>query len=307
MGKRITPDNNDIVVWSFDDFNTNLFLNSSTSTNSLGSAANLTVTNGTFLVQQPSLFAKSGTNSCVRFTGNNSGTRNYISGANTVEPQAPVTFSGWFFVRTLNPTNLDQHLANKQNTAGVWSGSTFAVFTFHTRASSGNPGQMGLEFGNGGTQLSAANLWPQGKWCHLGLTYDGANMNVYMDGTLYGTTTTQTGTVDYGGHGPWFFGAIPSGSGNPEESSVSICDFRIANVVRPQSYFANIFNSGISPNSGGNGLITYYKLRVYDLSCATPTPVYWVSIFPTLAEVPSGPCGGNFSELEIVESWNGIG
>jgi len=306
MGNRVTPDNNDIVVWKFDDSTATVFANSSTSINSLGSAANLTTVGGSFLIQQPSLFSASGLNSCVRFTGNNSGTRNYISGANTVEPQAPVTFSGWFFLRATNPTGFDQHMANKQDTAGIWSSPTFAIFSFHTKGSSSLPLQLNMDFGATTISIPSANQYPQGRWFHLGLTYDGATVNGYMDGTLYGTAST-TGSINYSGHGPWFFGAIPSGSGNPEESSMSLCDFRIANVVRPLSYFQNVYNSGISPASTGSGLTTYYKLRAYDLSCSTPTPVYWVSTSISINAAPAGPCGGSYGPVEVVETWNVIG
>lgn len=91
---RVAPDNNDIVVWKFDDASAP-FINSSTSTNAISHAiSDLATLSGTVLLQQPSPFAASGEFSCVQFTSNNSSSpRNHISGANNTEVQAPVTFS----------------------------------------------------------------------------------------------------------------------------------------------------------------------------------------------------------------------
>ena len=302
VGVRVAPDGYDVVVWKLDDSGAP-FVNSSTSINILPSS-NLTTLSGSVLLQQPSLFAATGINSCVQFTGNQSGSpRNFISGANTVQPQAPVSFSCWLFLRNYNNTASTQHLWVKQTTTGVWSGSTFASVEIQTRGFAGQPMQFDafvLPTSGSTPLIPVENTIPLNTWTHTAVTWDGTTQLVYVNGNNV-ASASSTGPIVYGGGGPWFFGAIPSGSGAPEESSISICDFRIANIVRPQSYFQNIYQSGIL-NAGAISLITqYYKMRAYDLSCRRPFPVYWVDTAVNYNNAPAPPCGGPLGPIEIVE------
>ncbi len=313
VGVRVAPDNNDIVVWKLDDAGTP-FVNSSTSSNAISHAvSDLTTLSGTVLLQQPSLFAASGTNSCIVLTGNQATSpRNYVGGANGVQPQPPVTFSCWIYLRTYNSSNLTQHFAQKQKTTNVWSGSSFATInTIQNRQYTSLPNQFDMGFsnnsaGNGGNTVLPGDFnIPLNMWCHVGWSYDGTTQLCYVNGNYAGTSTASpTGNFDYtsgGNPGPWFFGAIPGGSGSPEEFSGAICDYRIANVIRPLSYFQNIYQTA-TQNSGSTILTTkYYKLRAYDLGCRTPTPVYWTDISVNYNNAPSPPCGGPLGPIEIVE------
>lgn len=304
-GIRVAPDNNDIVVWRLDEA-TAPFVNSSTSTNAISTAvSNLTTISGTVLTQQPSIFAASGTNSCVQFTGNNGGSpRNFISGANGVNVQAPVTFSCWVLVRNYNTTGFTQHIWNKQTNTGNWS-STFASASLSNRTFVSQPQQWDcfvLPVTGSSQTITVENGIPLYSWTHTGVTWDGSTQIAYFNGNIVASSTGSLTTINYGSTpGPWFFGAIPSGSGNPEESVVSICDFRIADVVRPQSYFQNIYKNGILNSGTGNVPATqYYKLRAYDSVCGTA--VYWVSASPDLTDAPAAPCG-SLSSVEIMDTW----
>lgn len=302
MGIRITPDGNDIVVWRLDE-TTTPFVNSSTSGASPGSSANLTTLSGTVQVQQPSPFAATGTNSAIRFTGNNSGApRNFVSGANTFQPQSPVTFSVWIFIRAYNTTGAVQHIFAKQHTAGTWAGATTGQILLQNHAVGSTTFDLFAVTTSGGGPTFTI---PINMWCHVGLAYDGSFQYGYLNGNLIGQTAA-TGTINYGGGGPWFFGAIPSG-GSPDESVISVCDFRAANVVRPQSYFQNIYRKGGTSSGLGIPLITYYKLRAFDLSCSTPTPSYWVSTTIDYTGAPSTPCGGSYGPIEVLDSWSILG
>lgn len=305
-GIRVEPDNNDIVVWKLDE-ETAPFVNSSTSTNAISQAtSNLTTLSGTVLTQQPSIFAASGTNSAVHFTGNNSNSpRNFIAGANSVMPQAPVSFSCWIYLRGFNSTGFTQHLFAKQTNTGNWS-STFASVELQNRTYAGQSQQWDffiLPTNASATPIiSVENTMLINFWMHVGLTWDGTTQIAYFNGNVVATATTTSTTINYGATpGPWFFGAIPSGSGNPEESIISVCDFRIANTVRPQSYFKEIYTKGLLNSGAGNvPLITYYKLRSYDTICNTP--VYWVSTKINYSDAPSAPCG-SLGPIEILETW----
>lgn len=309
-GIRVDPDGYDIVVWKLDDAAAP-FVNSSTSGSAPSHAvSDLATLSGTGVgapkLQQPSLFSGTGNNTAVLFTGNNaSAPRNYILGANNVEPQQPVTFSFWLYIRTYS-NGFTQHFFAKQHTAGVWSG-TFAQIELQNRTYTSQSTAFDLFLAptsGGALILDAANNIPLNVWCHVGLSYDGSFVYGYLNGNLIGQTAAS-GPINYGNHGPWFFGG-PLGSGSVEEGAYSICDFRIANVVRPQSYFQDIYRKAVMPLTNGQPVTTYYKLRAYDTSCSTPTAVYWVSTNIDYTNAPSAPCG-SLGPIEILDTWTVIG
>jgi hypothetical protein len=303
VGVRVPPDNNDIVVWKFDDAAAP-FVNSSTSPSAPSHAiSDLATLSGTVLLRQTSPFASSGTNGCVRFTANNSGSpRNFISGANNFEPTVPVSLSGWLYLRSYNPTGFVNHLINKQDTAGVWSGGTFGLMTIQNQSTGSSTYFMFLA--TVGAQGTRQNFTlPLNTWFHIGITYDGAFSTVYLNGNVV-SQCTATGATFWGGHGPWFFGAIPAGSGNPEESAISVCDVRFANVVRPQSYFQNIYRQAIlNPADQFSVITTFYKMRAYDLYYTT-TPLYWTDNSISYTNAPASPSGYGLGPIEVLETWN---
>jgi len=107
-------------------------------------------------------------------------------------------------------------------------------------------------------------------------------------------------------NGAWVIGATPlylvTSSATKEEGNYSIQDIRIANIVRPLSYFKNIYKIGVLPLNL-SPLIQYYKLRAYDTSCVTPTPVVWIDTQISLANAPAFPCSGPYSAIEVLDTW----
>jgi hypothetical protein len=79
------------------------------------------------------------------------------------------------------------------------------------------------------------------QWCHVGLTYDGATLSAYLNGNLVGTMAVA-GALDYntGIHGPWIFGGTPQ----PDGINGQLQDFRLANVIRPASWFSQVYRTG---------------------------------------------------------------
>lgn len=310
VGVRIAPDGYDVVVWRLDE-SAAPFVNSSTSLSSPGSSANLTVLSGSPQLQQPSPFAATGTNSSVQFSGNNSGTRNTINGGNTFQPQPPLTLSMWYQIRAYNNTGLTQHGCAKQTTTGVWSGTTFSsIIIAQSRTYASQPLQFDFAVvnnaaGNGGSAIVPVDLTiPLFTWCHIGVTYDGTNIDGYINGNWVSTAvSTPGGAIYYSGTpGPWFIGAIPSGSGSPEEPSASYCDIRVANIIRPQSYFQNIYQAGnLNAGTSISVVTKYFKMRAYDLGCIRPVPVYWIDSVVNYNSAPSPPCGGPLGPIEIME------
>lgn len=313
VGTRVDPDNNDIVVWKLDELTTP-FVNSSTSPSAPTHAvSDLTSKSGnTLLLQQPSPFAASGTNSAVLFAGTDTGSpRNFISGANGFQPQPPITVSAWIYLRTYDNTGFTQHFVNKQTNTGTWSGTSFDSIVIQNERYNSQPQRFDFSLSNnssnqGGNAVVpvefAIPLW---TWSHIGLTYDGTTVQSFINGNQVGSGVASPGGNIYYGTtpGPWFFGAIPSGSGDPEEGSFSICDVRIANVVRTQSYFQNIYQNAIlNAGTQTSVITTYYKMRAFDLYYTT-TPLYWTDTTISYANAPTSPSGWGLGPIEIVHTW----
>lgn len=314
VGTRVTPDNNDIVVWKLDE-SAAPFVNSSTSSNAISTAnSNLTVLSGNAILQQPSPFSAGGTGSAVLFTGNNSGSpRNFISGGNLAQPQPPLTLSGWIFLRTYDSTSATQILMAKQQVLNTWSGSSFGSLLMQNRRAISSSQANQFDFAvittltnTGADVLIPAELTiPIHTWAHIGLTYDGTNLQAFVNGNQVGTAVASpTGNIAYSGTpGPWFFGNIPVGGPN-EEPQYSICDVRIANVVRSQSYFQNIYQNGVL-NAGVSSIVTFYKMRAFDVLFTT-TPVYWTDTVISYTNAPASPSGSGLGPIEVLETWNAL-
>lgn len=313
VGIRIEPDNNDIVVWRLDEA-TAPFVNSSTSGSAPSHAvSDLNTLSGTVFTQQPTPFSASGPGTGIQLLGNNSSSpRNFIGGANDFLPQPPITISFWYYQRTYDSTGFTQHGLDKQTTTGVWSGVTFnSIFVAQNRRYVSLASQFDFGFvtnssGAGGNAIAVQDVTvPLNTWSYIGVTYDGTTLLSYINGNNVGSATASpTGNIYYSGTpGPWFIGAIPSGSGNPEEGQFGMCDVRVANVVRNQAYFQNIYQNAILNFSGAGGFITtYYKLRSFDV-LFTSTPVYWISTEISYVGAPASPSGNGLGPIEVLETW----
>ncbi len=175
--------------------------------------------------------------------------RNGSGGANNVLVTPHVSLSGWVLMR--RATNYAAEIFNKQYFLNGWS-SPFLTFGFQTHSS--NDGQCDLYITLNGTlqtqvRTPAAFPMPIGKWCHIGGTWDGTTVRFYVNGSL-SASSNFAGTIDYGtagNRGQWYVGGIP-GSGTNQDSPVIVQDIRVANIARPQSYFANIYYNGVSVN-----------------------------------------------------------
>lgn len=97
----------------------------------------------------------------------------------------------------------------------------------------------------GGSQqsLTSPHRFMVNVWHHVGWTYDGATWILYQDGSAV-ASTALSGAVDYGTHGPYYLGG--NFINNDDRSAVIVQDVRIANVVRPASYFQQVYQAGIT-------------------------------------------------------------
>lgn len=314
---RLTPDSNDILVWLLDE-TSGAFRNSGSLLPN-DAATDLVVTN-TLSRGYNGIFAD-----CVNIPGTSnfpsgsSATRNYAAGAKTINPALPITVSCWVKIRTYNTSFNAQLIAKEFRDSGITSSWATPFLSFAINTTTGNGGgDWNIHFATSTSTFSSFNVTdfpiPIGQWSHIGFTMDGSNVRAYLNGCqcIYYTGSVQSNTVaatgvfytdGINGNGFWRIGAITAtGSANKEEPNILIQDVRVANVARPLSYFQNIYNFGRQP-SFVTTATRYYKLRAFDTSCVTPTPVVWVDTEISLVNAPSFPCSGPYSDPEVLDTW----
>lgn len=319
---RLNPDQNDILVWRLNEQsgsfrNTGTLLPNNSSTD--------LVTSGTFL-ERTSLNVF-GEQTGLAFVGLNtypvgaSSTRNYATGANSVNPSPPITVSCWIYLRAYT-TTYNQNIIAKDYRDSTLTNSwatPFVSLAINTLTTNGG-GDWAVNIGVNNTTNVIFTVTdfpiPLYQWCHIGFTHDGTNIRVYLNGcpcmyyTSSGTVqnfTLASAAPSYtdgtNGNGGWRIGSIPAtGSANREEPNASICDVRVANIVRNLEYFQNVYRLGVLPIKLFDGN-RYYKLRAYDMTCETPTPVVWIDTQVSLLNAPVAPCSGTLTDLEILETW----
>lgn len=236
---RIEPDANDVFVIKFDGTT-----GTQVNTGTLGSAGNFT-DYGDPVTGVQGLFGDAMYVPSSFISSNRDGS----GGANDVLVTPNLSMSGWVFVR--RGPNFFGEIWNKQYFLNGWS-SPF--LSFGIQMDNNSDGQWTFYITTSGTLKSIvfdANLvMPIGKWCHVGGTWDGTTLRIYMNGTLIGSSVPGGGAIDYGtagNRGQWYAGAIP-GASTIQAGPVIVQDLRIADVVRPQSYFANIYYNGLYVN-----------------------------------------------------------
>lgn len=315
---KILPDSHDIMVWSLTE-TTGVYRNTGTQSPN-NALTDLSVTNTVIRTATGNF-----TDNCLflpgveNFPTGSSATRNYVAGANTITPSAPFTISGWILLRAVNTIDSGTIIGKAYRDPTItssWANPFFAINIILLTTNSGQDWRVTIAL----TSSTTVNFdvtdfpIPIGQWSHIGVTYDGAAMRVYLNGCqcIYYSGASQLNTVaaasiaytdGVNGFGPWIFGAIAAtGSAAKSEANYMIQDVRIANVVRPLSYFKNIYKVGALPLNL-SALVKYYKLRAYDISCASPTFVTWVDTQVSLANAPTFPCSGPYSSPEVISTW----
>lgn len=239
---RVAPDSNDVFVLLLND-GPGTHINTGT----LGSAGNLT-DYGSPISGATGVF---GSNGYYVVGLANTSSRDGCDGANSVVVSPQISMSGWVFPRKTSSTSFFSQLWSKQY---VFNNFVAPFVTFGSEMFSDGSGQFNIYITINGSrsQISSGASYPlqAGRWCHVGGTWDGTTLKSYLNGNLIGTLVPTAGTIDYDGAntGPWFIGGVPAGSGNNQNGGFIYSDFRVANIARPQSYFANIYFQGISLN-----------------------------------------------------------
>ena len=237
---RVLPDSNDVLVYLLND-GPQTFANTGT----LGPAANWTaygspISGAQGIFSQALYIAGTPVTSSVDGAG----------GANDLALiTTNVSLSGWVFIKRYSGSFME--LFEKQYRLNNWS-APFLSYGFQMVNS--NDGQCDLYVTFNGSLQGALRtptpyVVPLSRWTHIGGTFDGSTMKFYINGTL-AASGSYSGVVDYntaGNRGEWFCGGI-AGTGTNQTGCAIFQDIRVANVLRPQSYFANIYYNGISVN-----------------------------------------------------------
>lgn len=317
---RLNPDNNDQIVWLLNE-TSGVYRNTGVLSPN-DSTTDLTITN-TIIRTGAGLFG----GNCPQFPGTSnfptgsSATRNYAAGAKTINIAPPITISCWVHLRSYTNVNNQMIIAKDFRDHTITSSWANPLVSIMIGTGTGNGGgDWFVRCAPNDSTINALTVTdfpiPLGQWSHVGMTHDGTSLRAYLNGNqcIYYSGSTQLNTfpspgIDYtddvNGFGSWRVGAIAAtGSSNKEEPNAQIQDVRIANIVRPLSYFQSIYALGTLPTIPGLASANqYFKLRAYDTSCPTPTAVVWVDTQISLDNAPAFPCIGPYTNPEVLDTW----
>lgn len=238
---RVEPDANDILVYPLNEAGPNR-----PNLGSAGSAGDL-IDYGGILTEVPGIIKIDADFKGIYIPGQTiSSNHDGTGGAFGVPAPTNFSLSAWVFVRRY--ANFYGAVVNKQYIAGSWS-SPWLTCGLYVRNT--NDGRWIAYVTTGGTlrelAINSPNLIPQGRWTHIGETWDGTTLRAYMNGTEVASLVPGGGAVDNNANaGQWFIGTIPD-TGSLDGGNLMIQDVRLANIVRPQSYFADVYFGGTVP------------------------------------------------------------
>lgn len=244
---RVDPDSHDVIVWMFADQEAgaaSVVKNSG----SAGTDGDLTVRYGSPLLQSQGVFSNRGggvtEGAAVQTLGTDTaGFRTPNDSAavpSSLEPPAPLTWSGWVYCRGVPSANSHAAVAKAYRLATQgWSDPFWT--TLITIATS-NVTSFSLTKGGSRIYLQSYRRLVPHVWHHVGWTYDGTTMKGYIDGDIV-AQTSNAGTVDYGAHGPYFVGNTYIAAAS--DVTFLVQDFRVASVVRPASWFRTVYEQAV--------------------------------------------------------------
>jgi hypothetical protein len=222
-------DGNDVLVYHLDEA-----VGSTTWANSGTSGTNsLSLIGGTLTVR-PGLYpVASGFGRGIYFRNV---AQDRAEGAAGVEPAYPVTLSCWWYHRAA--ANGETLIAKLYRPDGSYS-TPFVSMCLNADAS--NAFSFSVTVGGAFTTVSsnAIDAAIVGTWNLIVGVYDGTTMSLYVNGALSGSTS-KTGAIDYGTHGPWTIGSSPPSAG----AKTGILDeIRVANVARDVTWVENYWKT----------------------------------------------------------------
>lgn len=237
---RFDSDSNDIIVWRLTELSGARIVNFGTS----GSAADLTGSSRL-------VYGRAGIyDSAIDFRGIDTPT--FASGGSGIKPKDyDFTVSAWIYPYQF----LTGVAVIKNYTTGTYVQQSPIIL--------GVTGSFGQPFVQLRTTVSAANLLIIDEsrslnvynWNHFGFTLSGTGgptgqpvARFYVNGDFV-KSMTISGSIDYSGNGWWSVGGIPS-SGE-QSGDYKLNEIRIANAIRNDQWWRDIYLRGLRGTSGG--------------------------------------------------------
>lgn len=254
-GSFVAPDVSDYLYWPLTDTSGSI-LNFGTA----GALGHMTASSATVKYNQVGPLR----NAIAANT--NGASLNYLWIVNTATQPTPssgtFSLSAWF--RPENATsNQHQKIVLKSFRNDLSWTSPFIAASIALAGTSDGKMEFGLSgISAGPTLIASGGSCTANDWNHAGITYDGAAMRCYLNGVMI-YQTAATGVIDYTSNGWWAIGGNP---GNTSEYFLGqVADVRVANVVRPPSYFQRVWNSA-APDAS-----PFFQLTG---SSGTPPPIF---------------------------------
>jgi hypothetical protein len=162
----------------------------------------------------------------------------------TLDITSAITLEAWCYAtKNTGVQNVINKSSNSSNTGYIFprtdNGWTSAIFYLHI----------------GGWQTLSAAYPSLNAWHHLAATYDGAEMRLYINGTL-AASRAQTGSITTNGN-PLTLG---NQLGFAEYFGGIADEFRVWNVARTQSQIQAGMNKELDPTTQ-TGLVSYYRMN----------------------------------------------
>lgn len=136
------------------------------------------------------------------------------------------------------------------------NGSTEAGWDLELR----NGGKFGFTLassGNGNlTYMESTNTFSTDQWYHVAGTYDGTTMRLYVNGVLEGTSTAQSGAIDY--LDSWLVIGKYMDDNEDYTMDGQIDEVRIWNVARSEAEIRDMMCEKLTGSE--TGLVAYYRL-----------------------------------------------
>lgn len=237
-GSGVAPDANDYLWWPCTDTQGPTVVNYGTA----GAIGNLTASSGNVHFNQVGPLRNS-------IGANTAGQVNNFLGNDHLATQptpntSSITVSAWFRPENIT-TATHQKIVVKSyfNTISSWNTPFIAI---DLGLAGNSDGKMEYGFSgisvSGPTTVSSGSCATANEWNHAGMSYDGATVRCYLNGVLI-YAFASTGAIDYSGNGWWAVGgnqAIPTS----EYFQGQTADVRVANTVRNDAWFAQVWASG---------------------------------------------------------------
>lgn len=229
LDRRTPPDASDLAVWTLNDTSGD-FLN----TGAAGTAGDLAPT-GTLTRGIAGVFDRA-----VSFGGG------YARGAQVIEPANAITLSAWVYVSaypTGLPTNYTRIVGRPLNNfADPYMSADITLNNNGTFAATVNRNVPGT----GAYVLSDPAILPLSTWHHVGMSFDGATLALYLDGaTIASLARALTIAYTQGPNDVWAIAGNPAVPVFESRLQGRVDDVRIANVARSADWFREVWQRGV--------------------------------------------------------------